>query len=115
MGNPFESIEIRLASIEQRQNLILDLLSKKKENRDCDSIDIKEVARILHLSVDTIYTKTHKKTIPHRKEGKKLLFSRKEIDNYLISNRVLTMKEEISENENFVSKRLKSKSKYIAA
>jgi excisionase family DNA binding protein len=103
-------VERRLASIEScLANLtsLTSLLAAKASAPKEDTIGIDEVAAILQLSKDTIYTKTHKKTIPHRKEGKKLLFSRKEIEDYLSDRKVKTVKEEFAEAEGFVSKQMR--------
>ncbi|REL32699.1 DNA-binding protein [Thalassotalea euphylliae] len=46
------------------------------------------------LSKGYLYKLTHARQIPHCKpSGKKIYFSRKEIDSWLLSNRVMTTKE----------------------
>src|SRR5688500_14014203 len=89
-----QGIESRLASIETYLANLTSTLSTKKLPPTDDTNGIAEVAEILQLSKNTIYTKTHKKTIPHRKEGKKLLYYRKEIDEYLSERKVKTVKEQ---------------------
>lgn len=100
----FASMNLRLNSIEY---LLNSLLNSPKKLSEHDCIDADEVASILHISKNTLYKKTCNKTIPFRKEGKKLLFSRRDIDNYLISNEVKTVQQEITEQEDFLLKKKK--------
>ena len=53
-------------------------LAKKEaeENNQEDILNAKEAAKLLDLSPATIYGKTHRNEIPFFKQGKKLLFSR---------------------------------------
>src|SRR5680860_198827 len=53
-------------------------LSKKEaeENTKEDILNVKGAAKLLDLSPATIYGKTHRNEIPYFKQGKKLLFSR---------------------------------------
>ena len=107
-----QGIESRLATIESylaSLNSLISLLTIKSSPPKEDNIGIDEVAAILQLSRQTIYTKTHKKIIPYRKEGKKLLFSRKEIEEYLSDRKVKTIKEEFVEAEGFVAKQMRNR------
>jgi len=47
-----------------------------EENNKEDILNVKSAAKILDLSPATIYGKTHRNEIPYFKQGKKLLFSR---------------------------------------
>lgn len=51
-------------------------------------MNVEEVAIYLHKAVSTIYQMTHKKQIPHIKEGGNLLFDRDDINNWLASKKV---------------------------
>jgi excisionase family DNA binding protein len=102
-----EVIEQRLTNIELQLSNINTYL--KGNNCQEDTIGINEVAKILHVSKDTIYTKTHKKLIPHKKQGKILLFSRKEILAHLDMGKVKTIHQEIHENENVLQLKLSRK------
>lgn len=54
-----------------------------------DYMDINEVSKLFKISVSHIYTLTSNKKIPHIKLlGKKLLFDRKEINEWLKSKKV---------------------------
>lgn len=48
-------------------------------------LSIDEVCELVDLSKQTVYTMTHKKSIPHIKKGGKLLFNRLEIIAWLES------------------------------
>jgi excisionase family DNA binding protein len=107
--NPFEAIEKRLSAIEISLSLLNENLTKEKTYGDGDIIDIDEVAKMLHISKDTVYTKTHKKTIPHWKEGKRLLFSKKRILSYIAEGEVKTFHKELKESERLISNRISSR------
>jgi len=47
-----------------------------EESTKEDILNVKSAAKILDLSPATIYGKTHRNEIPYFKQGKKLLFSR---------------------------------------
>jgi len=54
-----------------------------------DYMDVNEVSKLFKISVSHIYTLTSNKKIPHIKLlGKKLLFDRKEINEWLKSKKV---------------------------
>lgn len=48
-----------------------------------DLMTIAEAAKFLNCSVPTIYTKTSKRTIPHHKQGKRVYFSRRELEQWV--------------------------------
>ena len=60
-------------------------LSRKEaeEKNHEDILNAKQAAKLLDLSPATIYGKTHRNEIPYFKQGKKLLFSRKELISWL--------------------------------
>lgn len=74
---------------------------KKKRGRpitahkpiDPDYMDVREVADLLKISVSHLYTLTSSKKIPHIKLlGKKLLFDRQKINEWLKSKEVSVSK-----------------------
>ena len=71
-----------------------------------DIIGVKEVAKILHLAEKTVYNKTSKKIIPHKKVGGIVLFSRKSILEWINQSEVKPASEEIDEVEDFISKKI---------
>ena len=91
MTNPFEVIETRLSNIE---NLILDLKHKNHTAETSEQLDefltIPQAAKLLHLSVPTMYGKTHRNELPFMKRGKRVLFSKKQLIEYIEQGRKLT-------------------------
>lgn len=72
--------DLNLITGEDLKKLAKELyqLSKKEaeENIQEDILNAKQAAKLLDLSPATIYGKTHRNDIPFFKQGKKLLFSR---------------------------------------
>ncbi|MCC8361001.1 helix-turn-helix domain-containing protein [Salinimicrobium sediminilitoris] len=72
--------DLNLITSEDLKMLAAELyqLIKKEaeENNQEDILNAKQAAKLLDLSTATIYGKTHRNEIPYFKQGKKLLFSR---------------------------------------
>lgn len=51
----------------------------------------KEVAKILNISIHTLYARTSSKSIPHIKIGNKCLFKQEHIDSFINQNTVEVM------------------------
>jgi len=56
-------------------------------------MNVEQLANYLDLSKSHIYKKTSSREIPHYKRGKKLYFSKQEIDKWILKNRIETTKE----------------------
>jgi excisionase family DNA binding protein len=83
MNNPFETIDARLSNLEC---LVLDLKHSRTTMPESDRwLSIEELCEYLpgHPAKVTIYGKVQRREIPHRKVGKRLVFSKKEIDQWL--------------------------------
>jgi excisionase family DNA binding protein len=52
-----------------------------------DFLNLKQAAEFLDLSMQTVYTKVHRNEIPYLKTGRKLMFSKKELTEWLLSSR----------------------------
>jgi excisionase family DNA binding protein len=62
----------------------------KKLTSNSDYLDVNELSNLLKMSASHIYTLTSKKKIPHIKLlGKKLLFDKTEINDWLKSKKVM--------------------------
>ncbi len=61
------------------------LLASKEHDKP---MNVEEVAVYLHKSVGTVYSMTHLKQIPYRKQGNRLLFDKKEIDEWLEQSKI---------------------------
>lgn len=88
MTNPFEVLEARLINIEA---LLLDLKHPDKPNvpatQDEDLMTVKQAAKLLDLSVATIYCKISRDELPAIKGPKRTYFSKTELLNYLKQSR----------------------------
>ncbi len=59
-----------------------------QDEKHSDLLTAYEAAQFLNIKLQTLYGKTSKKEIPHIKKGKKLLFEKKELENWLYSGKV---------------------------
>lgn len=75
-----------------------------------DALDINEVALLTGYSVNYIHSLTSGKKIPHYKQGNFLRFSKKEIEEWLLQNKVKTV-EETDREADRVCQRLKQLNK----
>lgn len=109
MHNPFQKIDEKLSKIE---SLILDLKKEstkveiKEETEELLTVD--GLADYLHLAKPTIYSNYSKGLIPGGcKQGKRVLFSKKIILEWVKSGRKLTNAEIDVKAENYLSNRIK--------
>lgn len=77
MTNPFLQLETSLAEIRQK----LDYLAS--EPKQTEFITVDQACQLLNISKSTIYKKTMNSEIPFYKHGKKLIFKRIELINYI--------------------------------
>ena len=103
--NPFEEIAERLSRIE---HYLLAL--KNGENSSSASepdrwLSLEELCSYLpgNPAKATIYGKVHRREIPHKKNGKRLIFLKSEIDLWLKSFRRKTISEIEDEAESYLS------------
>jgi excisionase family DNA binding protein len=66
-------------------------------------LTVLEAAKLLNISVSTLYKKTSLKEIPHIKLGKKLTFRRADLEKYIADARVRTRSEIDDEAAKFVA------------
>jgi excisionase family DNA binding protein len=75
----------------------IEKLLKAKKSADADEkedlLTIEGAAKLLNLSVATIYTKVCKNEIPVNKQGKRLYFYRTELMDWIKSGRIKTITE----------------------
>ena len=93
MNNPFEEIEVRLSNIE---NLLLDLKHQSKQvstDQTEQLLTVQQVAEMLGLAVPTLYGFTHRNEIPFNKKGKRLIFLKQEIIDWIKEGRRKTVSE----------------------
>jgi len=84
MENPFELIIERLDRIEKAIYNLNYISTKPDVNQ---IMNISEVATYIKIAKTTIYGLTHRNTIPHYKNGKKLYFKKSDIDEWIFSKK----------------------------
>ena len=105
MENPFELIMNKLETIER-------LIKEEKiiyQEKPIETMDLKTVAKYLGMSHSAIYKYTSLREIPHIKVGKKLYFRKKEVDEWMGTKKVSTIKEIEDLAIDYMSKRYKKK------
>lgn len=112
----------RLDDISQRKRLaagywieaINQLLTTKNvpgitSPQNSENMSVTEAAAYLNMSVSTLYKGTARKTLPHHKVGKKLVFVKTELDDYLKNHRILTDEEMAEQAEQYVGEKQSAK------
>lgn len=98
----FEDLPDIIGELLVKMNSIEKLLQENKENAvtvDDELLTISDAAKLLKLSVATIYTKVCKNDIPANKQGKRLYFYRAELLNWIKLGRIKTITEIQNETE----------------
>lgn len=70
-----------------------------------EHLTIQEASKFLNLATSTIYSKCSRGQLPYMKKGKKLYFSKDELENYLKSGKVFTNDEIIENAPNYLQKK----------
>ncbi len=79
-NNPFTTINEQLAAINQR-------LDKQPAGHVSEWLNVTQAAEYLNLSKSAIYKRTMNGKIPFYKTGKKLMFRRSELNDYISMGR----------------------------
>ncbi|RMZ50224.1 DNA-binding protein [Flavobacteriaceae bacterium PRS1] len=74
MDNPFDEMNERLSQIDSKLTYLQEIAENEKQIDKILNID--EACDLLKVKKITIYRKVKNNTIPHMKRGKKLLFNR---------------------------------------
>jgi excisionase family DNA binding protein len=93
MENPFISIIERLEEVDVKLSRLLQAQEAHGLYRSDELMNINEVAKYLDESVQSIYSRTSRRTIPFYKKGKKLLFKKTEILDWLDGQKKKTVSE----------------------
>lgn len=97
MENPFISIIDRLEDLDVKLSRLLQTQEAHGLYKSDELMNINEVAKFLDESVQSIYSRTSQRTIPFYKKGKKLLFKKNEILNWLDNKKKKTVSELMEE------------------
>ena len=71
----------------QNQQLNSEFHVQKEESVPIEILNADQAAEFLHLAKQTLYTFTHKRKIPFYKNGKKVLFKKHELQDWMDSGR----------------------------
>ncbi len=78
--------------------------SKSELNSDEDFLSAEQAADFLKIKLNTIYSKVEKGDLPHYRSGKrKLLFSKKELEEYISKRKGKSMDEISIEADNYIN------------
>lgn len=107
MENPFEIINQRLERIEA----LLENIYRINSNSDVGIatttiMNIKQLSAYLDLSLSALYKMTSNKDIPHAKREKKLYFDKKEIDAWVLENKIITSTEIEKMTSDYIQRKL---------
>ena len=92
----FEDLPNIIGKLYDKLDKIEKLLNSKKSvdaDNEEELLTIEGAAKLLNLSVATIYTKVCKNEIPVNKQGKRLYFYKVELLNWIKSGRIKTITE----------------------
>lgn len=93
MNNPFAPIFEKLENIEKSLRGLQSMLELRNSSNNDELMNVKQVAEFIEESVASIYTRTSSRTIPFYKKGKRLLFKKAEILNWIESGKKKTIEE----------------------
>ena len=101
----FEQLPSVIASLVKQVANIERILTEKKELQpEADQLlTIQQAAKILCLSVPTIYGLVSRAEIPYMKKGKRLYFSKEEITSWIKTGRKKTLAEINAETDAFLA------------
>ena len=74
-------------ALTQNQELNASFQVQKQESNPIEILNADQAAEFLHLAKQTLYTLTHKKKVPFYKNGKKILFKKHELQEWMDSGR----------------------------
>lgn len=78
------NIQQKIAELEVRLSNIEDNLSKQPPvNSDDELMTIQQASSYTHYAVNTLYSYVKQGLIPYHKRGRKLIFSKKELLNWI--------------------------------
>lgn len=94
--------EVRKMLREEVQAVIKDFQLPKPVEEINELLSIQQVAKFINMAVPTVYGLVHFKKIPHIKRGKRLIFEKKQIIEWLQSGRQKTMQDIQTDADNYL-------------
>lgn len=83
LDNPEDKLTIKKLIAEVFQEQLKEALSNENSSRSEDRLLIEQASEFLGISKSTIYKATCKRLLPHFKKGRRLYFSRKELQQWI--------------------------------
>jgi len=77
----------------QIANQVAPLINVERKELQDEFLNVKGTSDFLNLAISTIYSKKSRGELPYIKKGKRLLFAKKDLLDYLNSGRVKTNEE----------------------
>jgi hypothetical protein len=110
----FEQLPGAVAELNLKVDRLLQFLSNKPDENRVVWFDINELIDYLpdHPAIPTIYAKVGRREIPSHKKGKKLIFLKSEIDEYLHDGKRLTTIELIEQADQNLIRPSNNKGRY---
>ena len=93
MENPFAAIVERLDDLDYKLSKLLQSQEANGLYKSDELMNISELAGFIDESVQSIYARTSQRTSPFYKKGKKLLFKKSEILDWLETRKKKTVTE----------------------
>jgi len=93
--NPFEEINVRLDAIAADVRALMKARTSEKPADEIGGLDL--AVKVTGLARRTIYKKTHRREIPHRRVGGRLYFRRSELEEWIDAGRRQTAVETATE------------------
>jgi len=89
MNQEPEHISVILERVLQKYGIPekIDMLLSQSANQEKDHLTIQETSQFINRSVPTIYSLVSKRQIPFYKCGKRLYFSKKELENWILNQK----------------------------
>lgn len=101
-----KAVTLLLTDVSEIKRLLLERSNANQPEAD-QLLTIQQAAEFLNLSVPTLYSKSHSRTIPVSRKGKRLYFSRQELTDWVKSGKKRTVLEIEAEAENYLSNKKK--------
>ena len=98
MENPFELIEQRLVSIEDKLDILIQKIENPKDSTTLSPTWITTKQLSQHLGISTAaVTNIRGNKIPYYKIGGRILFKREEVDEYINKSRYMSGRDNLDE------------------
>lgn len=100
----FEQLPNQVAKLSSEINELKDLITQRNlQNQNFEEIlDAKSCAKLIGIEIPTLYGYTQRREIPFNKKGKKLIFLRSEILDWIKSGKKKSSEEIVNEANTYL-------------